>query len=328
MSRGLYSYITRNKVYSDAEKDWIVELSNTNMVWYDLLVNANDVAEYFNTRELTVNYLKKIKQEVEESLEKRFVYFICSRTKTRFNTKYKPRYNFFSKQVKIQLLIGNKKKKNIKVVFADSVTEKLFKPKIEITEKYITMHIDSQNKTTLSVHDFLSKMNVNLGICSNVEYVGYTKNPHTRPTNGAHTGLSDMLFSVSNEERDTLLFFNTFKVTTMAVHNQSKMNFYVSNPMTDEIDVDLEGKLIEKSFILYFDSNNQNRNKENEKNELKSNLHKISKENSVNSISYFYELDGDSEYWKFSSSNIEGKMKHAFKVKLEHRTLKIKDISE
>lgn len=86
--------------------------------------------------------------------------------------------------------------------------------KIDLTDKYITLTDSNGDLTTASVHDFLEGSDINLGISSNVEYVGYTENPHTRPTNGSHTGLSDTLYKVSNEDFDTLIYFNVFKVIT------------------------------------------------------------------------------------------------------------------
>jgi len=329
MGRGEYSYMTENKAYIDSKKSWAVELSNTHMYWYDLLVNPSEVAEYFDTRQIIVDHLKRLKNEVEENLEKRFIYFICSRTKVRFDTSQKFYYSPFRNSAKIRLLIGkDKKKKSIYITFADTNTIERSKPRLEVWDKYITIHRDEENKETYSVHDFLAHSGTNLGFHSNVEYVGYTKNPHSRPTNGSHTGLSDALFNVSNEDNDTLLFFNLFKVTTIAESANSILNFYISNTMSDEVKVDLEGKLIEKSFILYFDSNNQNRNKKQELEELEKNLNKISNENNINSIHYSYEMDGESEYWNFSSSKIDGKKEHVFTIESDENGINIVDSSE
>lgn len=318
MNRGLFSSILDNEDYKNSDKKWTVELQRYHRYWYDLIVSPHEVAEYFNGRELIVDQLKVIKKSVEENLEKRFIYFICSRTKERFNTHKKPCYNPFTKKVKIHILIGKKeKKKSIYCKFFDNGLGKFSNPKIELLDKYITLIDSDGNLTTASIHDFLEECNINLGISSNIEYVGYTANPHTRPTNGSHTGLSDTLYKVSNEDCDTLIYFNIFKVMTQAINEENMINFVVPNAMIDEIGADLEGKVIEKCFIFYFDAFNQNRNKINELSELKNSLLKIAKENNINSIFFYYEFEETNDYATFSSSKVEASFCHRFSVHID-----------
>lgn len=324
MSRGLFSFIKNLDGYKNSEKKWTVELQTFHRYWYDLIVNPNEVSQYFDTRKLIVDYLKDVKKSVEEQLEKRFVYFICSRTKVRFNTNKKPSYNPFTKKVKIHLLLGKDGKcESIKCKFFDRILGRFCNPKIDLTDKYITLTDSSDVLTTKSIHDFLEDSNLNLGISSNVEYVGYTENPHTRPTNGSHTGLSDILYKVANENRDTLIYFNVFKVTTEAVSNNSMLNFAVANAMTDEIDAELEGKIIEKCFIFYFDSTNQNRNKGNELLELKNSLIRVANENKINSVSFNYEVENYNDYGVFSSSKIKPSHSHRFSVEIADGNVEI-----
>ncbi len=325
----MFSSIIDNDVYKESEKEWIVELQRYHKYWYDLVVNPGEVADYFDTRKLIVDYLKEIKRQVEESLEKRFVYFICSRTKVRFNVNKKPSYNPISKRVKIHLLIGKAgKRKTITCQFFDIHIKKFCRPKIDITDKYITLTDSKGNLTTASIHDFLEDAKVSLGITSKVEYVGYTKNPHTRPTNGAHTGLSDVLYKIADENRDSLIYFNVFKVTTRAISSKSMLNFTIANAMTDEINVELEGSLLEKCFIFYFDSENQNRNKDKELLELKKSLRKISIENKINSIHVCYEFEDPNEYGVFSSSKVAPQLGHIFTVKNTEEDVEISRGSE
>lgn len=315
MSRDQYSSIINNNAYKNAEKDWGIELDRYHKYWYDLVVYNQDVAEYFDTRKLIYEYLKELKKNVEESLEKRFIYFICSREKVRFNTKIKPSYNPFTRKMKIHILIGkNEKPSTIKCMFFDALSKKPVRPKIILSDKYITIEDSLGNLTTASIHDFLESANIQLGIFNKVEYVGYTKNPHTRPTNGSHTGLSDTLYKISNENLDTLIYFNIFKVTTCAISKKHLFNFTLPNAMTNEINAELEGKLIEKSLILYFDSFSQNRNKEKEYSELKENLSKIKKENNIKSIQFNYEFEEFNEYGIFFSSKTPPKIRHSFTV--------------
>lgn len=106
------------------------------------------------------------------------------------------------------------------------------------------------------------------------------------------------------------------------------LNFAIANAMTDEIDVELEGKLLEKCFIFYFDSINQSRNKDKELLELKSSLHKISVENKINAIHVCYELEEPNEYGVFSSSRVTPKSGHVFTVRKHEDDVEIVDSSE
>ncbi len=325
----MFSSFIDNDIYKQSEKEWIVELERYHKYWYDLVVNPSEVADYFDTRKLIVDYLRRIKKQVEKNLEKRFVYFICSRTKIRFNISKKPFYNPITKTVKIHVLIGkDEERKTISCKFFDFHENKFLRPKIELTDKYITFTDSRGDITTASIHDFLEEANISLGIDSKVEYVGYTKNPHTRPTNGAHTGLSDVLYKIADENRDSLIYFNVFKVITRAISSDSMLNFTIANAMTDEVNVELEGKLIEKCFIFYFDSINQSRNKNKELLELKKSLHKISAENKINSIHVCYEFEEPNEYGLFSSSKVPPQLGHIFTVKKTEEDVEITNGSE
>ncbi|MFJ2492395.1 hypothetical protein ACIOV9_12730 [Pseudomonas iridis] len=307
-----------NEPYKNSEKDWLVELSRSWMYWYDLVINKDDAGELFDTRQLIVDYLRTLKKEVEENLDKRFVYFICSRPKVRFNINKKPSFNYITGKWTFHITIGKKRRKDkFSVAFLNAYTGSKEKPKFQITEKYITIQDESENKATYSIHDFLSNGCVNLGFSSKVEYVGYTKNPDSRPTNGSHSGLSEILYKVPNDDRDILMFFNLFKVTSKATSLDNMFGFMLANAMTDEIGIDAEGLIIEKCFILYFDASNQTNNKENERSELKNNLLKLSEENKINSIQFSYEFGLHTEYWAFSSSTRSAQSRHAFTARLK-----------
>ena len=324
MNRGSYSSFAEHKEYKSANKKWVVELERYHKYWYDLIVHPDEVAEYFDTRKLIVNYLKQLKITIEENLDKRFVYFICSREKVRFNLKKKSSYNPFTKKVKIHILVGREqKKRSIKSKFYDRGLKRLSKPKIQLTDKYITLTDSNGDLTTASIHDFLEQSEIDLGISSNVEYVGYTENPHTRPTNGSHTGLSDTLYKVSNENCDTLIYFNIFRVITDGLNQNSMINFAIPNSMTDEIGADDEGKIIEKCFLFYFDAFNQSRNKKNELSELKNNLINLAENNNINSVSFYYEFEDVNDYGTFSSTKVKPNHSHRFSVSIKNNDVEI-----
>ncbi|MFA0999134.1 MULTISPECIES: hypothetical protein [Pseudomonas syringae group] len=320
MNRGFLSSVVNTRAYMEAEKEWVVELQRYHRYWYDLIVNSHEVAEYFDSRQLIVDYLKRVKAEVEAGLEKRFVYFICSRERVRFNTKRSPSYNPLTRATKLHLLIGkNQTKKTIRCRFFDEQRRKFHKPDIEVSEKYITIRNAEGNLFTQSIHDFLENANISVGLDSRVEYVGYTKNPELRPTNGKHTGLSHILHRLADNGRDSFIYFNLFKIITKATNQKFMLNFAMANAMTDEIDVEMEGKILEKCFIFYFDAAGQDRNKKNELAELKKNLQRLSTDQNIKKIHVHYEFEKPTEYGVLSSSQISPNLQHIFTIqKTEH----------
>lgn len=321
MNRGLYKSILERPGYKESKKEWIVELSRSDVYWYDLLINSH---ELFDTKKLITDALKKLKHAVETSLEKRFVYFIFSRKKVRFDITKKIVYCEVTGQFNLSLLIGRDREELIVVgSFYDLKTKKGLELDVELSERFITITDITGDKSTFPIHEFLQEFGINIGCFSTVHYVGYTKNPHTRPTNGAHSGLNEVLYKVSNEDNDILISFNLFKVTVTADIQPDGLKLYVPNAMTDEIHADLEGLIIEKCFILYFDSNNQTKNKNKERKELKNNLTQLSTQNNIKTILLHYELEKSNEYWKLGSSSIKSCHSHTFNVQLENGVLQL-----
>ena len=156
MRRGIFGSLIENDVYKQAEKDWFVQLSQSDMYWYDLIVNPQ---EPFDTRKLIADYLKWLKKEVEENLDKRFIYYICSRVKIRFNINKKPSYSPFTGKLKLYILLGKDSKEIVvKTPIIDPHTNKRIKPKVDLTDKFITLTNKHGHKITMSIHDFFWKL--------------------------------------------------------------------------------------------------------------------------------------------------------------------------
>lgn len=100
MTRGVFSITGRLPSYEKAAKVWYVELEQYDCFWYDLIVNSPDHSEF---DESISSYLSHLKKEVENSLEKRFIYFICSRPKIRFDVRRRPRYELFGESLIVYL---------------------------------------------------------------------------------------------------------------------------------------------------------------------------------------------------------------------------------
>ena len=78
MDRGIYDILLKHPIYQNSKKDWIIETARSDMIGYDLMFDPFDELE---TRPMVLNQLKQFKKDVESSIEKRFIYFICTRKK-------------------------------------------------------------------------------------------------------------------------------------------------------------------------------------------------------------------------------------------------------
>lgn len=309
-NRGIFSSILTSDIYKYSAKRWNVELDQSQLYWYDLLSNP---PENIETHRFIVDELRRKKEVMEACLEKRFVYFICSRPKVRVDEKWRPSIFNRAKYLIVPLLVGGRK-----VQISLSVPNGSERPKLMCWDyRFVSLHFVKQKKiVTRPVHDFLIDVSANLGFDTQVHYVGYTKNPETRPTNGAHTGLSDVLSRVCPKDRDVFLIFNTFKVYCETLDEHAPIHFALANSMTDEIDAETEGNILEKSFIFYFDSPEQWRNKVKERGELKNKLALIGTENKIESVKISYEVDNASEYWHLGSGKRDSLPAHSFTVRL------------
>lgn len=328
MSRGSFKTLLEHDAYKRSSKHWVVELIQSTMYWYELIVNPPKEIDTKGHISKSLRYLKAV---VEEQLEKRFIYFIVSRKRVRFSQKKKSRYSLCGLGKKLHLYIEegkDKKLKKISIYVREAGTLKIIKPKVTTTDRFILFTRENGDELLFPIHDFLQNFDVVLNHSSTIHYVGYTKNPQIRPIGGDHTGLNEILYRVSNEDNDILIFYNLFKVTAHGEDSDSNINFLVANSMTDEVQVDKEGLIIEKCLILYFDSANQTKNRANEKTELENNLITLASENKITSISMIYELESPSEYFKFGSSSVAPSDRHVFSYTIKRGVLELERSSK
>ncbi|MBS6669104.1 MAG: hypothetical protein KH247_00060 [Haemophilus parainfluenzae] len=301
----------QTNIYNKSSKELVVGLKEYHRYWYDLIVFPNAVSEYFNSRELITKKLSKLKKEIETCFQKHFVYFILSRKIIRFNTFSKP--IVIGNEIHLSISIGKEKEiKDIKIKLD-------IKPyKVELLDKYITIWESKYCKSTFTIHEFIDSCDIDLGIANKVEYVGYTRNPEIRPTNGSHTGLSDTLYKVSTDENDIFILFNIFETLTSGIDDK-KSPFIVMN----SIEARIEGLLLEKCFIVYFNSDNQARNKITEHTQLIKTLKSLN----IKSVIINYELSKSNDYSIFESSHRKKSTRHFFKIQIINNKIKIDELS-
>ena len=312
MTRGLFNNILSIPAYQNASKHWHITLEHSTIFWYDLVV---DPIEKYQSKQFIIDYLKDLKNKVDATLEKRFIYFYLARKKVRFNTKKQPRYSLFKNKLIINLVIGNNKRKKIVIpsplFYLD---QEPIRPEVFVDEKFI--HFQIPNYTfILSVHDLLKNFNIPLGIVSEVLYVGITEDPSKRPIERKHRGYSDAIYFTPTSENDIFLVVNAFKVIADATTNYG-IRFISANSMTDEVPVGKEGEIIEQALIHYFDTKSQKIDQKNSSGKFKSLLKNILQKKNINAISMHLELEPLTEYDILGSEKIEANATHIFSWEL------------
>jgi hypothetical protein len=325
MYRGIFDFLQHEQIYTEANKDWYAVLSQSTYLWYDLLLYP---PKNFDIKQQITDYLKQLQAMVDNQLDKRFVYFLAARKRLRFCVSKKPRYSLFGNDLVFYVEIGREKtKRKLSTKILDIETKQPIKPPVEISDRFITFYFTPNHKVSISIYDFLQICEIEVGINTEVHYVGYTKNPSERPINGDHRGLSDMLYRVSNEEHDFFIFYNLFKVLSIGMSPTALVNFYVANSMIDEIKVDKEGRIIEKAIIKYFGTETQEINKENEEAELNNSLKRLATKNNINSVTIHIEMDEPSELYRFFSRSVKPSDKHVFTCRIGKDNFEIVECS-
>lgn len=309
MTRGYLGNLASNPAYAGLTKDWYVTLQQSSCYWYDLIVNPPDLVD---TRSSISSHLEELRVKVEQTLEKRFIYFFASRTKVCFDVGRPPRYSLFGKWLSIALLIGRDRRRHtIKIKFG-GLDGRLMTPKVQVSERFISLiHSDTASQT-FSVHDFLQAFDISLGIPTRVHYVGITKDPGDRPLSRKHRGIADTLYNVSNEENDFFVFINLFKVMAKAKNAPYGLHFVVANSMIDEIPTDEEGRIVESALIAYFDCTSQHVNREQERSVLNNQLSSLAEKHKIRSVSLHLELESPNEYFIFGSAAAPAALSHSF----------------
>src|SRR5450830_243585 len=242
-TRGYFDFLNNQPAYRDSDKKWSVGLLDSTFFWFDLLINP---PQGWDFQKAAASYLDSYREEVRNSNDKRFVYFIASRQRVRFSTRKPPKKSLTKSQLILYVEIGSARK--LKKLRFDIPKEAKNAPLPAIIEngRFISFSSGtSELPTGISVHEFLMLNGVTLGINTEVLYVGSTDDPAKRPINRDHRGYSDSVYSLSPDETDIFVFYNLFKVVSVASNSSFMLNFIIANSLIDEVQRVEEGLLLE-----------------------------------------------------------------------------------
>jgi hypothetical protein len=332
MTRGYFDFLKHIPAYKDQKKDWHVRLLNSSYFWFDLII---DPPEGYDGAAEARHYMDNLRNTVRDDLDKHFVYFLASRPKVRFNTQRKPHYSSSGKELILYIEIGRERKEQKCIISLDYfVAGAPLTLPARITDRLITFqNADGSTTYSLPIYEFLDQCQVEIGINSEVQYVGYTADPAARALNRKHRGFGDMVYWTSRDDEicDYFIFYNLFNVTSIAINQTYGLNFMVSNAMLDEVDVKSEGKFLEKILIKYFGCKTQELNKPNELGELNNKLAEFTEKHHINSVTFDIEMSTASELFRFFSRAVAATDRHNFTCQLGDSGAEIvaaKDLSQ
>lgn len=129
---------------------------------------------------------------------------------------------------------------------------------------------------------------------------------------GEHGGLTRVLARTREEHTDIFVYFNLFSVRALATNEAMNAQFVVSNAMSDEVDIDTEGLVLEKLFIQHFQPNCQG-NLGGERAQLRRLLTKLATEHDIVRVDVSYAVENaENDYFEMGSANVEPAPEHEF----------------
>lgn len=315
-TRGYFNFIANQPAYTEAQKEWRVGLLHSKAFWFDLLVNP---PEGFDVQRQATAFLYNHREAVRNSADKRFVYFVASRQRIRFCCRRPPKRPLSRKYLLIHLEVGRATElKQLRLEIPKDAWQFPL-PTFSKDGRFIQIEgEEDQQAIAVPVHDFLILHEVNLGIDTEVLYVGSTDDPATRPLKRDNRGYGDSVYSLSPEETDVFVFYNIFKVVSVAENSDYKLNFMIANSVIDEIQRVEEGELLEHGLIHYFGTKSQERNKISEYGKLRNGLKKLLARHKISAITFDIEMEEPHEFYRFFSRNLSARDRHYFALRIEH----------
>jgi hypothetical protein len=298
------------------DKIWRVDLLETDVVW-QRLVNGG-VHPELDSRTDVRRRVEGIKQKHKEYFDRRFIYFICTRTRVRFATDRPPRFSWLGRKLMVYVRVEGRRRPvrcaiPSRHLLRVDMQGRVWRPAVTTSDVALTLTYSGRYRETISIHDFLITHNINLGIDTYVHYVGMTMNPDTRPLLRRHDGRARAERRARRENRDVFFFYNTFAVRYHAPNPDQGVNWWVSNAFTDDVEIRAEGLTIEKLFVAYLHPDCQGSMKS-ELGELRGRLNTLATRHRVQRIDVGYEVDCPSEYYRFYSDAVQPSADLSFSV--------------
>ena len=301
MHRGYFGNLANLETIGNRGKTWLVSLDSFNMIWLGHIQKSTETAAA--ARPVIRKFLSEQKRLVRETLDKRFIYFICSREKIRFRPTRRTRPGLWRGNFTLPFIAGSAETRHDIPVSPARFPERNGRPPAAISTERdaLILHYPEGPDETIPVWSVAANFTFPGG--TEIHYVGYTQNPEDRFTRSRHAGLADVKQRVDARDKDIFIHFNLFRVYLVDAEEEAPVTCFLSNAMLGEVPTNEEGFIIEEMCILYFDSAWQNRNKTKEYARLRNRLKRLRTGKNVSSLHLIYNpADRGNELCFFSSA--------------------------
>jgi hypothetical protein len=319
MKRGSIGMLTKQPFYKNYAKRWIVALESCSWTWFDMVSNPGKDPD---TKASALKRLRDLANGSPEDFETRFVYFIASRPRVRFDTSFIPCYSRSNRPLQLVVEVGkHRDKRLIEVVLTDQHGPA--QPKVTLTPERIRISHTESSSTNVSVHDFLYMIDCDLAHSSDVHYVGVTRSPHKRPIDRQHRGYADTVGSIPADANDFFVYHHRFNVTSIGVDPAAPVSIVVPNAAIDEVGVDDEARIIESILALYFDAKNQETTRGRDSAELQNRLAQLQNQHKIDSVALGISFDKPNAYFRYGSRKIPHAHEHLISCRLVDQKINV-----
>ena len=321
MKRGIFDSISQIKHTDLATRSWLVSVIESDCYWYDLIINSPDEWDF---RKHFADGLKEKKKKLKESIDRRFVYFIATRPKVRFDVSRRAKFGLFKKRLRVPVVIWPGRRKRtlcVSLRLADGQGHVQL-PSVEMTETMIRFRHSKSQSYSYSIHDFLQIFDIGIDAYSQVRYVGSTKDPASRLLSRKHRGLTDVIYNVGTESHDFFVYANIFHVQSFTDDPGYNLRIHATNSLTGEFDIEDERKIIEGALIHYFRCSSQAINRGNEDSVFAGAL-KLLAEKKIGKVGFAIAIEGSEEYFTFFSETRTAAQDHFFSYSIENDDLRL-----
>lgn len=196
--------------------------------------------------------------------------------------------------------------------------ERLELPQVSGDGRFLLVRSEHDSKPVgISIHEFLMAHGFELGIDTEIHYVGSTDDPATRPLRRKHRGFGDVVYSVSSDDNDIFVFYNIFKVLSIATGENSPINFVVGNSIIDEVKKREEGEILEHCLVHYFGARAQELDRKKELTKLKNGLSGLWDKYKIKNVTFDIEMNERVEFFRFFSRRVAASDRHNFSCSVE-----------
>ncbi|EOD78051.1 hypothetical protein D515_03174 [Grimontia indica] len=296
------------------------ELTDTDILWCDLLQDERFSQEIRKLSQYVVDYRANLKNHLDHKLAEPHLFLLCSREKVRFNIFKRPRYNFLTKKTTFHFLVGKEQRKvSAAVKLGDHFFENTPHPKVLLEPKFVTLLTNKNEDITLSVHDFLFGTGIDVEVESKVVATGSSPSPYWEGAQSLVSALSHEASKHMSSDTDLLVYLGGFDCNVLAIKGDREVE-PESLGMPNGEGAKTLALMLARAYSIYFLGESEN------KPALRSaygNLLRYMRNRNLVRITltHFYEFD--SEYLHLGSDSREYALNHEFVITLEDGVMHI-----